>query len=96
MIGVIAKLTIAAGKEAAFETAATALMGHVIANEPGVITYQLHKSKSDPQVYIFMEQYVDQQALDAHGKTDYFIAAQPVLSPLLAAMPDVQYFDSVE
>jgi quinol monooxygenase YgiN len=95
MIGIVAKLTVAAGKEAEFEAAASALMAKVNANEPGVITYQLYKSKSDAQVYIFMEQYADQAAVDAHGKTDYFLAAQPVLGPLLAAMPDVQYFDSV-
>lgn len=95
MIGVVAKLTIAAGKEAEFETAATALMAQVVANEPGVITYQLYKSKSDPQTYLFMEQYASQDDLTAHGKTDYFLAAQPKLGPLLAAMPDVQYYDSV-
>jgi quinol monooxygenase YgiN len=95
MIGVVATLTIAVGKEAEFESAATALMAQVNANEPGAITYQLYKSKSDPQTYIFMEQYTDQAAMDAHGKSEYFRAAQPVLGPMLAAMPNIQYYDSV-
>ena len=95
MIGVVAKLTIAEGKEAEFEGVATDLMGQVKANEPGVITYQLYKSKTEANVYIFMEQYESQEALDAHGKTDYFRAAGPKLGPCLAGAPEIQYFDSV-
>ena len=95
MIGVVAKLFIAEGKEAEFESAALDLMAKVNANEPGVLTYQLYKSKQDANTYIFMEQYDSQEALDAHGKTDYFQAAQPILGPLLSGAPDIQYFDSV-
>jgi quinol monooxygenase YgiN len=96
MIGVVAKLTVAPGKETEFEAAATALMAQVHAHEPGALTYQLYKSKSDPMVYIFMEQYVDRDAMNAHGKSEHFLAAQPVLGPLLAAAPDIHYYDSVE
>ena len=95
MIGVTAKLFIAKGKEAEFETAALDLMAKVIANEPGVLTYQLYKSKEDANTYIFMEQYVTQEALEAHGKTDYFLAAQPTLGACLSGAPDIQFFDSV-
>ena len=95
MIGVVAKLTIAEGKEAEFEAVATDLMAQVVANEPGVQTYQLYKSKKEANVYIFMEQYKSQEDLDAHGKTDYFRAAGPKLGPCLAGAPDIQYFDSV-
>ena len=95
MIGVTAKLFIAKGKEAEFETLALELAAKVNANEPGVVTYQLYKSKEDASTYIFLEQYTDQAALDAHGKTDYFLAAQSTLGPLLSGAPDIQYFDSV-
>ncbi len=95
MIGVVAKLFITPGKEAEFETAALDLMSKVNANEADVLTYQLYKSKEDASTYIFMEQYATQEALDAHGKTDYFLAAQPILGPLLSGAPDIQYFDSV-
>lgn len=95
MIGVIAKLFIAAGKEAEFESAALDLMNKVVANEPEVVTYQLYKSKEDANTYIFMEQYATQEALEAHGKTDYFQAAQPVLGPMLSGPPVIQYFNSV-
>ena len=95
MIGVVAKLFVIPGKEAEFETAALDLMTKVNANEPGVITYQLYKSKEDASTYIFMEQYDSQESLDAHGKTDYFQAAMPIVGAFMAAPPEIQYFDSV-
>ncbi|MEM1086245.1 MAG: putative quinol monooxygenase [Pseudomonadota bacterium] len=96
MIGVVAKLKIAAGKEAEFEDVAKDLMAKVKANEPGTTTYQLYKSKTDTDTYIFMEEYASDDALKAHGKTDYFAAAGAKLGPLLAGAPDIQYFDIVE
>lgn len=96
MIALTAKLKIADGKEAAFEEAAKALAAKVNANEPGCVMYELYKSPTDKSVYIFLEKYVDQAALDAHGKTDYFLAAQPALGACLSAAPDLQIYHGVE
>lgn len=96
MIGVVAKLTIAEGKHAEFETVAKDLMAKVKANESGTLTYQLYKSKSDPNVYIFMEEYASEDALKAHGQTDYFKAAGPKLGPCLAGPPQIDYYNIVE
>lgn len=96
MIGVTAKLTIAPGKEAAFEEAAKALVANVNANEPGCLMYELYKSPKEQSVYIFLEKYTDQAALDAHGKTEYFLAAQAPLGACLAGAPDIQLYEAVE
>ncbi len=96
MIGVTATLTVQDGKQAEFETAAKDLMAKVKANEPGCLTYQLYKSKKDGTEYVFLEQYADQAALDAHGKTEYFQAAMPAMGACLAGAPDIKYFDSVD
>ena len=96
MIGVTAKLKIAEGKEAVFEEAAKALVAKVNANEEGCLMYELYKSPQDSSVYIFLEKYADQAAFAAHGKTDYFLAAQPALGACLAGAPDVQVFHAVE
>ncbi|MEP3891122.1 MAG: putative quinol monooxygenase [Hellea sp.] len=95
MIGVTAKLTIAPGKEAEFEEAAKALVSQVNANEAGCLMYELYKSPKDASIYIFLEKYADQAALDAHGKTDYFLAAQAPLGACLAGAPDVQVYEAV-
>ena len=96
MIGVVAKLKIQDGKQAEFEQVAKDLMAKVKANEPGCLTYQLYKSKSDPQTYIFMEQYASADALKSHGQTEYFKAAGPKLGAVLGGAPEIQYYDIVE
>lgn len=93
-IGVIATLTVAEGKNAEFEAVFAELSDAVNANEPGNEFYSLTRSKSNPQVYKVLERYVDQAALDAHGKTDYFRAAGPKLAPCLAAAPDIEVLDA--
>ena len=94
-IGVIATLTVAPGKNAEFEAVFAELAASVHANEPGCLFYTLTRARDDGQVYRVLESYVDQAALDAHGKTDYFRAAGPKLGPCLAAAPAVEYLDAV-
>lgn len=96
MIGVVATLTIAEGKESEFEAVGKDLMAKVKANEPGTLTYQLYRSQKDPQTYVFLEQYASKDALDAHGQSDYFKAAMPKIGNCLAGAPDIQRFDIVE
>ena len=96
MIGVVATLKIQDGKQGDFEAVAKDLMAKVKANEPGCTTYQLYKAKGSDDTYIFMEQYASKEALEAHGKTEYFKAAGPSLGACLAGAPDIQYYDIVE
>ena len=96
MIGVVAVLPIAEGKTDEFEAIAKDMMAKVKANEPGCLTYQFYRSKKDPNTYIVMEQYASQEALEAHGKSEYFKAAQPGLGACLGGAPDIQIYDIVE
>jgi quinol monooxygenase YgiN len=95
MIGVIATLTVAEGKNAEFEAIFTELAKQVRANEPGNVAYQLTKSRGNPQVYKVLELYVDQDALTSHGQTDYFKAAGPKLGPCMGGRPEIEYLDGV-
>lgn len=94
MIGVTAKLPVQAGKEAAFESAFAELAAKVNANEAGCHLYELYRTPGTSD-YMVLERYTDQAALEAHGKTDYFLAAQPILGPLLAGAPTIDIFESV-
>ena len=94
-IGVIANLTIAAGKNAEFEDLFAQLVVQVNANESGCNFYQFHKSRTDPQVYVVLEQYADQESFDAHGKTDYFRALGKQMGPCMAAAPSIELLDGV-
>ncbi len=94
-IGLLATITVQEGKNEEFEKAFLALTEQVRANEPGNIFYILHRSQANPQVYKVMEQYESAEALDAHGKADYFREANKVLGTLVAAAPEIELLDTV-
>ena len=95
-IGVIATIPVQEGKNDEFEAVFMELAAQVLANEPGCKFYALNRSKSDPQVYKVLESYEDQAALEAHGQTDYFKAANVKLAGLVGGRPDIAYLDGVE
>ena len=43
-----------------------------------------------------LESYENQAALEAHGQTDYFKAANVKLAGLVGGRPDIEYLDGVE
>lgn len=93
-VGIIATIRVQTGKESAFEEVFSELAGHVKANEPGCVLYDLFKSKT-PSTYIVMEQYASPEALAAHGKTAHFLAAGPRLAPLLDGRPAIEILEKV-
>ncbi len=94
-LGVIATLTVQPGKNEEFEAVFSELARQVIANEPDALFYSLHHSREEPQVYKVLEQYASSDALDAHGKTEYFQAASKKLGACLAAAPELEILDAV-
>lgn len=95
MIGIVATLTVQDGKGAEFEPIFRELTAKVRANEPDNLVYQLTKSRTAANTYKVMELYVDQAAVDAHGKTDYFKELGRKIGPFMAAAPSVEYLDGV-
>lgn len=88
MLGVVAKITIKPGTEKEFEAVAKELVSKVQAGEPGCVLYTLHKSET-PNVYVFMERYVDQAAVEAHRGTDYFKALGRKMGEYMEGRPEV-------
>ena len=95
MIGIVAVLKIQEGKAAEFERVFGELSVKVRANEPGNLLYQLTKSRTDPNTYKVLELYKDQDALTAHGQTDYFRDLGRQMGPCMAGRPEVEYLDAV-
>ena len=63
------------------------------ANEDGVVYYDLFKQ--DETTYVFLEKYKDQEAQDAHGKTDYFRELGAQMGPFMAGAPEIKVLQSV-
>ncbi len=94
-IGIVAKLKVAAGKNAEFEAVFAELAAATRKNEPGNNFYALHKSKTDPQLYVVLENYKDQAAVDTHMGAPYFQAGFKKMGPLLAGAPEIEMLDGV-
>ena len=94
-IGVTAKLSVQEGKNEQFEGLFLQLQELVNSNEDGCNFYALHQSRADSQSYMVLEQYVDEAALAAHGKTEYFGRIGAQMGACMAAAPEIELFDSV-
>ena len=94
-VGVIAKLKIQEGKNEEFEGIFTELASAVRANEPGNNFYELHKSRTDSQLYIVLEQYADEESLGLHGKTDHFRTLGAKMGGCMAGAPEIEMMDAV-
>lgn len=96
MIGVVATLKVQPEKTGEFEAVFLDLAAKVKANEPGCLIYQLTKSRSEAGTYKVLEIYASEDALKAHGSTDYFKAAGAAMGPTMAGRPEIEYLDGVE
>jgi quinol monooxygenase YgiN len=93
MITVIAKLKVHTDGEAAFRQAAEKMIAHVTANEPGTVTYVLHRSTSDPTVFVFYEAYADQAAFAAHGSSAAMQEFFGAVGTLLDGRPEIHVYE---
>lgn len=94
MIGVIATIKIKPGMNAQFEEVAKKLVAAVRANEPGNNFYSLHKT-DDPNTYVFLEQYADQAAIEAHRAQPHFKELGKAMGAFMAGPPDVKRMDAI-
>ncbi|HEY5072393.1 MAG TPA: putative quinol monooxygenase [Caulobacteraceae bacterium] len=96
MIAIVAVLKVQEGKGEEFEGVFRELAAKVRANESGAILYQLTKSRADAHTYKVLELYKDQDALSAHGQSEYFRELGRKMGPCVAGRPEIEYLDAVE
>jgi quinol monooxygenase YgiN len=97
-ITIVAKLTAAEGKAEELKAALTQMVQDVKANEAGKATaYSLHTSDTEPNLFLFYEQYSSPEALEAHGKTPHMAAMGGKLRDggLLAGRPVIERYTQI-
>ena len=92
MIAVFARIPVAEGSEAPFESAMRELAAEVRSREPG---NQLYTVVKDAQGYAVMEIYDDEEALRAHAASEHVKAAGAKLAELLAGRPQLSRFEVI-
>ena len=71
VLTVVAKIRAAKGKGDVLAALLTEQVAAVRAAEPGCLVYRPHRSTTDPDVFIFYEQYADDAAFDAHRRAPH-------------------------
>jgi len=82
MLIVTAKVKLQEGKAEEFIEAVRAMQVKVL-QDPGAIHYNLHRSTTDPNEFLFYERYEDEDAFDYHLSTDHLKALAAVIDPLM-------------
>ena len=82
-VRVTAFLHAKSGEEQAVQQAAEACVAPTRA-EPGNTMYVLHRDKMDPSLFVFVEHWQSQQALDDHMQTPHFKQLKQTLDDILA------------
>jgi quinol monooxygenase YgiN len=91
MIAIVARLRIRDGKAEEFITAAREQIAAVRRHEAGkTLVYTLHRSTSDPNLFLFYERYADEAALAAHGTTEHMKVFGAKLRELLDGRPEIE------
>ncbi len=88
-----AELTVKAGQEKAVEAALLEMVAPT-RKEKGCLCYNLHRSKKDPLVFMFYEQWASRAALDAHMKTPHMKTMQEKTKGLIEK-GNVTFYDLV-
>ena len=94
-IGIVAKLKVAPGKNAEFEEIFSVLARATRKDEPGNNFYALHKSKTDPLLYVVLENYKDAAAFAAHREYPHFKEGGKKMGACMAGAPEVELLDGV-
>ena len=61
--------------------------------EPGCISYDFHCDESDPNVFVFYENFVSKEALEDHLKKSHLKPLMDRLDELLAKPVDIRYLE---
>ena len=95
MIGVTAKVKIHPGLEEEFENACRELVRDVAEIENGCNFYFVYRSKTEPQVYITMEEFRDKEAIEFHRQADHTRRLEPMFDRFFVEEPIIEVFESL-
>jgi quinol monooxygenase YgiN len=94
MITFIAHLQVRPESAQAFEELMTNVTAMTLENEPGVAYYGFAKSVEEPDTYVVVEVYRDQEACVAHGDTAWVRESVPKAMLLTEGMPRLAQYVS--
>jgi quinol monooxygenase YgiN len=95
MIKIVAKMPVKESEVETFKAAAKELVEKSAA-EAGNVSYSLNVSTTDPCLFVIMECWKDQAAIDFHNQTEHFTTILPKLSALCEGDVSIELFNEIE
>jgi quinol monooxygenase YgiN len=95
VLTVVAKLSAKPGRGDELAAILTEQVAAVLRAETDCLVYRLHRSKKNPDLFLFYEQYRSDAAFDLHRKAPHLAAFRERRDPLVAGPPEVEFFLSV-
>ena len=95
VLTVVAKLSAKPGKGDELAGILAEQVAAVRRAEPDCLVYRLHRSKKDPDLFLFYEQYRSDAAFDLHRKAPHLAAFRDRRDPLVAGPPQVDFYLSL-
>lgn len=92
MIGVFMGVRTKPGTSEEFQRLATQLQSDVRANEPGALLYQVMRDAEDPNYFIYVEIFADEQAYTAHPDMPYHVSMSEAAWACVEGQPDIRRF----
>ncbi len=94
MIVVAAMLQAVEGKGDELEQEFKKLVPKVL-NDPGTITYVVHRNIDDPLKFLVYEKYESREALREHSSTPHFQEFSRAVAPMLGGRPEIGLYDEI-
>ena len=95
VLTVVAKLSAKPGKGDELAGILAEQVAAVRRAEPDCLVYRLHRSKKDPDRFLFYEQSRSDAAFDLHRKAPHLAAFRDRRDPLVAGPPQVEFYLSL-
>ncbi|NET34247.1 MAG: hypothetical protein F6K19_19860 [Cyanothece sp. SIO1E1] len=89
MITITARQRVVAGKEVELEAVMKSLVEQVKKNEPKCTIFEFLRAQEQPGIYMVIEQYFDQAALDQHLAQPYLQDRLPKIFACLQCEPEL-------
>ena len=94
MLVVVAMVKAVEGKGGELEREFEKLVPKVL-EEPGVITYVIHRSIDDPSKFLVYERYKDREAFDYHHSTPYLKAFYEAFNSIKDREPVIELYNEI-
>ena len=94
MVTIVAVIKSMIGKENEMESAFREMIEKV-RDEEWTTTYVLHRSAADPTIFMFYEQYKDDEAFSKHSSTDYLSEMFERIETIIDGEPSISMYEEL-